>query len=395
MKRTFGKPLTVAIHWPRFGPYHLARLNAAFHKFQTRGLRVVGLETASQDQTYEWREVKEATDFERCIVFPGRVYESISWLEMWQGVNRLLTKINPTVIAVNGYSTSDAWAAIAWARMRDCPVVLMSETKRDDAPRSIVKEAAKRIIVRQFRAALCGGTPHRAYLKELGMRAECIFLGYDAVDNQYFSCGAEHARQNPSSFYHLPGLEPDAHFFLASARFIRRKNMVGLLEAYCQYRQMAKERELKAPWRLVVLGDGEERDDLEKLIQIKHVEGVTLAGFRQIHELPAYYGLARVFIHPAVQEQWGLVVNEAMASGLPVLVSERCGCVQNLVQEGKNGFAFDPENTTLLAELMHRCSSGQVDLSMFGYASKKIISSWGPERFAQGLFMTIQSSKPI
>jgi glycosyltransferase involved in cell wall biosynthesis len=80
-----------------------------------------------------------------------------------------------------------------------------------------------------------------------------------------------------------------------------------------------------------------------------------------------------------------LVVNEAMASGLPVLVSNRCGCAPDLVQEGVNGFTFDPYNVEQIAGLMLKVSACDFPLSAFGDASRRIIADWGPERFAAGL----------
>jgi len=113
---------------------------------------------------------------------------------------------------------------------------------------------------------------------------------------------------------------------------------------------------------------------------------VLLPGFKQYPDLPAYYGLANAFIHASTKEPWGLVVNEAMASGLPVLVSNRCGCAADLVQEGVNGFTFDPYNVEQLAQFMFQISAFQpFRLSAFGDASRKIISNWGPDRFAAGL----------
>ena len=108
-----------------------------------------------------------------------------------------------------------------------------------------------------------------------------------------------------------------------------------------------------APWSLVLLGDGPLKSDLCRLISDLRLDAcVHLPGFKQYHELPVYYGLASAFVHASTTEQWGLVVNEAMASGLPVLVSNRCGCAQDLVKEGVNGFTFDPCNVEQLAQLM-------------------------------------------
>src|SRR5207247_9937771 len=84
-------------------------------------------------------------------------------------------------------------------------------------------------------------------------------------------------------------------------------------------------------------------------------EHVHLPGFKPYDELPAYYALANAFVHASTTEQWGLVVNEAIASGLPVIVSNRCGCAPELVNG--NGFNFDATNENeLTARLLEMAS---------------------------------------
>jgi glycosyltransferase involved in cell wall biosynthesis len=118
-----------------------------------------------------------------------------------------------------------------------------------------------------------------------------------------------------------------------------------------------------------------------------------MPGFKQYPDLPAYYGLAKAFIHASTTEQWGLVVNEAMASGLPVLVSNRCGCAMNLVKDGVNGFTFDPFNVEEMAEVMLRLTeTPKHRLTEMGDASREIISNWGPERFAKGLHDAVETA---
>lgn len=144
-------------------------------------------------------------------------------------------------------------------------------------------------------------------------------------------------------------------------------------------------------WRLVLLGDGPARasilDDIQKLDLQKDV---SLAGVQTLQNLPAYYGLASAFIHPALQDQWGLAVNEAMASGLPALVSERAGCASDLIEAGVEGFTFDPQDAAGLGRMMVRMSSGQVDLKKMGAAARRKISEWGVERFARGLYRAVR-----
>jgi 1,2-diacylglycerol 3-alpha-glucosyltransferase len=119
---------------------------------------------------------------------------------------------------------------------------------------------------------------------------------------------------------------------------------------------------------------------------------IQMPGFKQYNELPSYYASAGAFIHASTTEQWGLVVNEAMASGLPVLVSNRCGCATDLVKEGVNGWTFDPTNEEQIANLMLKISSDEALRSEMGRKSQEIIANWGPDRFASGLKSAVDAA---
>ena len=133
------------------------------------------------------------------------------------------------------------------------------------------------------------------------------------------------------------------------------------------------------PWRLVIVGDGPSRPELESFARDLGLGNrVVFRGFAGYQGLPGIYGLAKAFIHASTKDTWGLVVNEAMAAGLPVLVSEKCGCVSELVKDGVNGFTFDPWRSDEIAQkmlLIHRDSS----LSQrMGRESAALIADWGP-----------------
>jgi glycosyltransferase involved in cell wall biosynthesis len=393
MEQDVRPPISLIIHYPRFGPYHLARINAAFHELKAADVKVVGMEIASLDDTYAWRQENSATVFDRCVVLPGQIFERTSSIAIWRGVFSVLNRINPHAILICGYSTHDAWSTLAWCKLHNCATILSFDSKYDDAPRVRWRERLKGGIVRKFDAALCGGKPHRAYLQYLGMKPEQIFDGVDVVDNDFFWQGAEQARRNPALYRSMPGLESPEPFFLASARFIHGKNLDGLLRSYAKYRRnLAETNEGRQPWRLVILGDGPERSILENMVRSEGIQGVSFPGFLHIDQLPIYYGLAGLFIHPSHKDTWGLVVNEAMAAGLPVLVSSCCGCVQDLVCEGENGFTFASGDTTGLADLMRKVSSGQVDLKAMSVSSRNRIKDWGLKRFAQGLYGALQAA---
>jgi glycosyltransferase involved in cell wall biosynthesis len=265
----------------------------------------------------------------------------------------------------------------------------MSETKADDAPRMWWKEIAKRWLLSRCDAALVGGRSHARYLEELGFPTDRIVLGYDVVDNDYFRRGSalvRHEAQARRAAAGLPG-----NYFFACTRFIARKNVDLLLRAYARYRTRASG---EIPWGLVIAGGGEEEARLKALERALDLDGVIWPGFVQYDELPLYYGLASAFVHAAVAEPWGLVVNEAIASGLPVLVSRSVGAAGELVAHGVNGYLFDPHDANDLAEAMTQLAGlSAVERTDMASASSAIASRWEPSRFGAGLLTAAQMGK--
>ncbi len=178
-------------------------------------------------------------------------------------------------------------------------------------------------------------------------------------------------------------------YFLVSCRFIPQKNLPMLIRAYSKYIKLVPN-----PWALVVTGEGPERESILREIQ-NHglMDSVRLPGFIQYDQLPDYYGLAKTFILPSLSEPWGLVVNEAMASGLPVLVSDPCGCSEDLVQTGENGFIFNPSNPEELAGLMARMSTLPLEkIKTMGEKSTEIIRHWHPRNFSENLRAALETA---
>lgn len=369
-----------AVIFHRFGPYHCARLEAA-----ARDLEVVAIEMAAETTEYAWSKVKRSERYRRVTLFPDGESRGRKSQEIVSRTRSALSNARPEVVAIPGWSNPGALAALQWCEITGTPAVLMSESTAGDEARASWREAIKRRLVRAYSAALAGGKPQVDYLVELGMPRERIFTGYDAVDNEYFAQSAKEVRSKQDEVRRGYGLPEN--YFLASARFIEKKNLFRLLNAYAAYRErLSPVTSHSSPWSLVLLGDGPLRSDLRHLISDLRLDGhVHLPGFKQYEELPVYYGLANVFIHASTSEQWGLVVNEAMAAGLPVLVSQRCGCARDLVQEGRNGFTFDPQDESQMAGLMLQVSSTPAMLAAMGAVSSEIISDWGPNHFARGL----------
>ena len=371
----------VCLVWPRLGPYHLARVRGAHERFARDGGEAVALDVASDDRLYGWDVEDAPTPFRREVAFPGRAYEDVPPAEMEAGVTAALDRIDPDAVAVPSYSTPDARAVVAWCRRHRRAAVMLYESRAGDAARNPLREAVKRVLVRQFDACFASGAAHGAYAVGLGIPPEAVVLGRSVVDNEAFAAGAEAARRSPATWRELPGLDADTPFFLASNRFIQRKNLPALVRAYRAYRARS-EADGRPPWRLVLLGDGDGRAALERLA----CDGVVFAGFQQAAVLPAYYGLAGAFVHPAESDQWGLVVNEAAAAGLPLLVSTGTGAAPDLVAEGRNGYTFAPADVAALTEGLHRIARlSDVERAAFGDESRALVARFTPETYGEAL----------
>lgn len=368
----------------RLGPYHVARLAAAGRCLGRES--VIALEVAHESREYAWDPVRSA-GFVRRTLITEQEYEDVPASELRRRVRVALDEAMPVAVAVNGWAFPEARAAIAWCRRNRRAAVIMSESQAHDAPRTWFRETPKRAVLAHADAALVGGERHADYLVQLGLPRERIALGYDAVDNEYFRTGAAVARASRDETRRRLGVPP--RYLLASARFIPKKNLLRLVEAYASYRRHAGER----AWDLVVLGDGPERPRLEARRRELGLEAsVWMPGFKQYGELADYYGLAKAFILPSTTEQWGLVVNEAMASGLPVLVSATCGSAE-LVRSGVSGYHFDPESVADIARVMVQITEDEPKLASIGAAAARDVERVSPEAFAQGLERAIELGK--
>jgi glycosyltransferase involved in cell wall biosynthesis len=370
----------VAVIFHRFGPYHCARLEAA-----SRYCNVTGIEVAAQSSEYDWSPVGSAKSYDRVTLFSAGDTRAMPAAQIAKRIGDALRVCGPTAVAIPGWSDNAANAALRWCIRNAVPAILMSESTAQDEPRIGWREWIKRRIVGLHSTALVGGQRHIDYLINLGMPRDRVFTGYDVVDNEYFRRkAAEVRRQKPEvrQKYQLP-----ENYFLASARFIEKKNLLALLCAYADYRERSSLVTDHSPWHLVLLGDGPLKSDLQRLISDLGLhEHVHLPGFKQYYELPVYYGFAKAFVHASKTEQWGLVVNEAIAAGLPVIVSNRCGCVPELVRDNVNGFTFDPGSTgNLTTQLTAMFSMPKETRERFAHASTEIAQNFQTDRFGQGL----------
>jgi 1,2-diacylglycerol 3-alpha-glucosyltransferase len=449
MKRDHSEG-TIGVLWAQYGPYHFARA-AALQKLAAPE-KVRALELSNRSCDYQWGRSAEVVDL--ITLCRDGIAEKLPFWEVFQRARKAFAELNLKVCILPGYAPKQSLAALLAAKSLGIRTVMMNESHAGTARARGLGAFVKRRLVRLFDAALVGGNPQKRYFASLGLPPEKIFTGYDAVDNDYFARRAEEVRSQSAVFrgqYDLP-----KHYFLSLGRFVAKKNLGVLIRAYHQYLNASS---LKRA-HLVMVGSGEEETSLRCLchklglpvyeksavgavgaVGVRNAEcgvrntengerqvadrksqigngkpGVHFYGFRQIEENPVFYGLADAFILPSLWEEWGLVVNEAMASGLPVVVSETAGCAEDLLEAScperttphermridqsgltlklrRNGFVFSPNSVEELSQTLLVFEGCASLLSGMRAESRRIVERFSCENFARSAMFTVEAAQ--
>jgi 1,2-diacylglycerol 3-alpha-glucosyltransferase len=415
---------SLGILWAQYGPYHLARLAAM--KKQAGSLQVHALEMADQTSFYEWKRSAEVDVITLC---PGAVVERLPFHEVFRRTRHVLAELKIDVCLLPSYAPSQSLAALMAAKSLGLRTVMMNESHAGTAQARGASAWVKRRLVGLFDAAFVGGEPQKRYITSLGFPREKIFTRYDAVDNDYFALKAEEiwaCKDKFRSQYELP-----ERYFLSLGRFLPKKNLPALIRAYRKFLDSDRAGDV----HLVMVGSGEEESKLRALCQtlglptydkttagtddrrakmLNAPPGVHFYGFRQIHENPVFYTLAQAFVLPSLKEEWALVVNEAMASGLPVIVSETAGCAEDLLEPcgsleslppqtaaqvaksgmskklRSNGFVFNPQSDEELSRVLLILAASPALRAVMSEASRRIVENCSCQNFARNALRAAQ-----
>jgi len=363
-----------AIIFHHIGPYHVTRIKSLAAKIKD----LLVIELASRANERDWTR-PNTEDFE-LVTLIDDVYENIPPGKFVALIEETLSKVQPKCVVTCGYYDPAMRTAARWAKKQKIGTVLLSESQQVDQKRNILREFIKKVWIKKYYdAAFVGGASAASYLQNMGFPRERIWRGYNVVDNAFFESRADTLRTDMTGIRNKLALP--SSFFLYVGRFSEEKNLMKLLKAYRLY---LSDTGGKA-WGLVMAGSGPQEYKLRAMATSLGLKDICWPGFVQIDDLPNYYALASGFILPSVREPWGLVVNEAMASGLPVLVSVNCGCALDLVSPGINGRLFNPYSKPDIAAAMKWLSGTEADIHAMGNASKSIVACYSPQHWAAAL----------
>lgn len=350
------------IYWP-------ARLRALSCFLESKQISLSVVEIAGVGSPYAFAQ-KNNENKNWYILFPDRKMEELGNREIKHAVDSILNSLNPDVVIAGAIAFPSGALATAWAKRYGKKIIIFDDAKIEDVPRGKMTTFIKQCIYKCVDAMLYPSEDWTETGLYWQFKGEQLFYGVDVVDNDFWKVDNEQCQKE--------------NYFVSVGRIISKKNFKFLIESFSQWSNNSK-------YRLLIVGDGPEKDALKQICLEKSLSNVQFLPFLSQEELRSVYKKAQGFILASSHDEtWGLVINEAMACGLPVIVSSRCGATKTLVQNGVNGFVFDPycrESLVNALALFSRLSKEEQE--EMGKQSSRLIQKWGLDRFVLGCFDAI------
>jgi glycosyltransferase involved in cell wall biosynthesis len=280
-----------------------------------------------------------------------------------------------------GWGSISAMLGILTCRLAGIPFFLYGDSSFPPPERSVrsrIRARFLRLLFHNTTGFMVSGVLNAAYYRHYGADPETFFLLPWAVDNERFRDASRFAPGEREQMRQSLGIRPDQIVFVFSAKLVERKDPMTLLRAY--ERMSDRDRAV-----ILFLGDGVLRDPLEGYARGHGLTGSRFAGFVNQSALPKYYALADVFVLPSTYEPRGAVINEATACGLPVIVTDRCGSIGDIVLDGENAFIYPAGDADALATSMTRLVDDASLRMRMAERSRQIIDTWTFARGVEGV----------
>jgi len=336
------KPIKVLLITNMISPYRIQLFNYLYNSNLI--FRVIAL--TEKEENREWQITKTKIKFDYQIL-PGLhkfIWNKEIPIHLNWGLWGALQSYKPDVIITSGYDTLAYWGAFLYCKTYGKHFILWNGTTLLSTQNIHgLINLMKKIIIKKADRYVSYGTKAAEYLEYMGASKARIHIGINTVDMDWY-CKEYSIIRWGNSFKSERSKYPP-FMLLYVGQLIERKNVKRLLEAL----KKLQDQDIG----IFIVGSGAQEAELKDFCRRYGLQNVYFEGFKQQPDLPWYYAMADVLVLPSVKEVWGLVVNEALATGLYVLCSNRAGAAYDLIKEGWNGRTFDPYNVDQLAELIH------------------------------------------
>ncbi|HEV2358042.1 MAG TPA: glycosyltransferase family 4 protein [bacterium] len=314
----------------------------------------------------------------------------------WPGGEHLFGYIHPSIagvlarerydaVVVHGYAHATEWLGFLGAWRSGTPILLRGESTLLGR-RAPWVAAAKRLalgsVLRRIRGALAIGMLNREFYRAYGVPDDRIFWVPYAVDNARFRADADRWGPSRAALREALGLPRDLPVVLYAGKLVSRKRPLDLLEAYARVTG-------DHPSAMVFLGEGAERQRLEAAAAQRGLSRVSITGFVNQGDIGRYYAAADILVLPSEHEPWGLVLNEGMCFGLPLIASDAVGAVPDLVRAGENGFVYPVGDVPALADALRHLLADPARRARMGVRSREIVAAYSYDADVDGILMAL------
>lgn len=311
------------------------------------------------------------------------------------------TRVNPGVVPalltgrfdavlVMGWGSVSAWLAFATCRAAGIPFFINGDTSFVDDPPTLRGRTRRAILRRLFArtsAFLLTGTMNGDFYRHFGADPKRFFLMPYAIDNERFRGGSRLTAGERQALRHELGISPNQMVVVFSGKLIAGKNPLHLVQAL--ERMRCRERAA-----VLFMGDGAERLMLERFVRDRGISNVHFLGFVNQSRMPRIYASGDVVALPSARDHRGTVVNEAMACGLPVVISDQVGIwgEGDIVRDGDNGFVLPVGDIDRLAAALDCLADDPLLRARMGARSLEIIGTWNYERDIEGILSALRAT---
>lgn len=286
------------------------------------------------------------------------------------------------VVILHGHNYAVNLLALLAAKSAGARVFMRGETHlglQRKRVKQLIRTPLLNLIYRLCDRCLAIGTANEAFYLAIGVPAQKIVMVPYAVDNDRFITGSTLTIQERTAILKRFGASTRKPVVLYASKFQRRKRPDDLLKAVARLRDGGTE------CTVLLVGSGEMDGELKQLTAALALNDVYFTGFINQNDLPQVYAASDIFVLPSENEPWGLIVNEVMCAGLPVVIAEQVGCVPDLVHDGDNGFLFQAGDVDGLARALRPLLLDRQLRERMGQRSLDRIARWGYEECLQGL----------
>ena len=361
----------IAFVWDNFGPPHVDRCEATARHLQDK-FRVVGLELFSRSETYSWT-ASTGVSFEKHTLFHLKQPSSIRIFIRLLG---RLKSLKARHIFLCHYQEWYILCAATLLRVMGKRVYFMGDSKFDDYCRWVGREWLKSFYLAPYVGALTASIRSKEYLEFLGWGVRPIELGYDTIS-------VDRIRRLACSPPAPNGVDHSERHFTIVARYVPKKNIALALQAFAD--QTMRDDDSNAR-KLVLCGSGPLESELREQARRLSIDDlVEFRGFVQTDEVCRVLSKTLCLILPSIEEQFGQVVPEALAMGVPIVLSTNCGARDELVRSGVNGFVIEPDNVTGLRNFLSLIARDAELWARMSRATQLFVSLGDVERFARAV----------